>query len=841
MAHKASLFGDGRAGPRDEGSVASAAPSVAASVATSAAATAATAADAAAVHAARTPAVADPRDVRDAVRYGRKAPRDDGHWLYTHRGQCYLTDALSRRCLATWEAAPEAEAAPAAAAATLDAPDDAPAAPLETLEATSRSKQRKERQAETRQRRADAKREQESTRLAAAAAAEAERAEQAALKERAKARAREAAEARAEEEAAAKARAEEAADKARAKEAEKRRRAAASAEAAEADAERSRAETARRDEAAAREAAVARSREDAASQRAERQAARLRQRTAAEVVVEEEDDDEAAVAERSRRREADARRAAVERSRREAQEARDRARRVERARREAAVRAKAATLARERGGMAREDAHSRARGDDDACAREAARAVELRAGLDGGLAGAVLRRRRAVVAAVGVAWASRVFGTTYSRLVRAVAALVPLLPLWRFLARAEADHEARVVARAPPADRRRLQIARVLDLDDARRARYAAPEAACEAANDVLRATVELLSWDDFVRRGLLVRTRDGGLDWVDGDPDALRAGLERAVADLAEHAARATRAAAGCRAAAAELGSTFDGFARDALGVAGGADGAEVRRAARRLSLSCHPDKLRGETRGLRLRAARTFDVVGLARDALADDADLAATEAMWARGRGLGDHAAHLAPMTAALEALGAEMKKHPVAKGVRRRLKRFTHIVADDGEFEKVLVPEADLEAIGLWRDKFQRRDVYAAHKRYGPGKGFALVPKNGWLVRFYVVDPVDEFVYDVTTFINHRFHHDIKSMSTDDLVRRFSFTLGVQPLTVRASRELWARRLGAPAAAGGLGAPAAGGGGLSVHHEDWGVPGPIHRRGGGGGKKKKGRRR
>ena len=96
----------------------------------------------------------------------------------------------------------------------------------------------------------------------------------------------------------------------------------------------------------------------------------------------------------------------------------------------------------------------------------------------------------------------------------------------------------------------------------------------------------------------------------------------------------------------------------------------------------------------------------------------------------------------------------------------------------------------------------------------------------------VDPVDEFVYDVTTFINHRFHQSINSMSNDDLVRRFSFTLGVQPLTVRASRELWARRLGAPA----------GGGGLSVHHEDdWGVPGPIHRRGGGGGKKKKGRRR
>ena len=106
----------------------------------------------------------------------------------------------------------------------------------------------------------------------------------------------------------------------------------------------------------------------------------------------------------------------------------------------------------------------------------------------------------------------------------------------------------------------------------------------------------------------------------------------------------------------------------------------------------------------------------------------------------------------------------------------------------------------------------------------------------------VDPVDEFVYDVTTFINHRFHQSINSMSNDDLVRRFSFTLGVQPLTVRASRELWARRLGAPTGGGGgLGAPA-GGGGLSVHHEDdWGVPGPIHRRGGGGGKKKKGRRR
>ncbi|KAH8071850.1 hypothetical protein JL720_11352 [Aureococcus anophagefferens] len=231
----------------------------------------------------------------------------------------------------------------------------------------------------------------------------------------------EAAKARAQEEEAPR-RAKEAADKARAKEAEKRRRAAASAKAAEADAERSRAETARRDEAAAREAA----------------------RTAAEVVVEEEDDDEAAVAERLEERlkeeRLEERRAAVERSRREAQEARDRARRVERARREAA-------------------------------------------------------------------------------------------------------------------------IARVLDLDDARKARYAAPEAACEAANDVLRATVELLSWDDFGRRGLLVRTRDGGLDWVDDDPEALRAGLERAVADLAEHAARATRAAAGCRAAAAELGSTFDGL----------------------------------------------------------------------------------------------------------------------------------------------------------------------------------------------------------------------------------------------------------------------------------------
>ena len=90
----------------DDQSVASAAAASVASAATSAAATVATRIDADAADASRAPAVADPRDVRDAVLHGEKAPQEDGRWLYTHRGQCYLTDALSQRCLATWEASP---------------------------------------------------------------------------------------------------------------------------------------------------------------------------------------------------------------------------------------------------------------------------------------------------------------------------------------------------------------------------------------------------------------------------------------------------------------------------------------------------------------------------------------------------------------------------------------------------------------------------------------------------------------------------------------------------------------------------------------------------------------
>ena len=80
-------------------------------------ATVATRIDADAADASRAPAVADPRDVRDAVLHGEKAPQEDGRWLYTHRGQCYLTDALSQRCLATWEASP-------APRAELPPPDD---------------------------------------------------------------------------------------------------------------------------------------------------------------------------------------------------------------------------------------------------------------------------------------------------------------------------------------------------------------------------------------------------------------------------------------------------------------------------------------------------------------------------------------------------------------------------------------------------------------------------------------------------------------------------------------------------------------------------------------------
>ena len=59
----------------DDQSVASAAAASVASAATSAAATVATRIDADAADASRAPAVADPRDVRDAVMHGEKAPR----------------------------------------------------------------------------------------------------------------------------------------------------------------------------------------------------------------------------------------------------------------------------------------------------------------------------------------------------------------------------------------------------------------------------------------------------------------------------------------------------------------------------------------------------------------------------------------------------------------------------------------------------------------------------------------------------------------------------------------------------------------------------------------------
>ena len=91
---------------------------------------------------------------------------------------------------------------------------------------------------------------------------------------------------------------------------------------------------------------------------------------------------------------------------------------------------------------------------------------------------------------------------------------------------------------------------------------------------------VDLFSLDFWVGKGLMV----GQGSFVD-DPDTLKALLEEAVATLNGHKATLRTAADACERAMAPASRPFDAFARDVLGVHAKADGAEVRRAARRLA----------------------------------------------------------------------------------------------------------------------------------------------------------------------------------------------------------------------------------------------------------------
>ena len=839
----------------DDQSVASAAAASVASAATSAAATVATRIDADAADASRAPAVADPRDVRDAVLHGEKAPQEDGRWLYTHRGQCYLTDALSQRCLATWEASP-------APPAELPPPDDdapeEPRGPSALLRQTtrpvapaSRAPSAREARKESQRAKKEARlREKEAAELAEAAAAESARLEKEARRRDKERLRREAEQTRRNDERLAKeaARDEKAArtvavevserqarEARAAKEAEKQRRAAASAVAAE--------------EEAARAAAVARSQREAREARAAREAERARAATAARreaekarreafaqqtVVEEDEEEDEDAAArreavERSRREAAEERerRAAVERSRREAAEERERQRRVE----AAAAQRQAALLSRDRDGMAREDAASLEREIAMDCARETGLAKAM-------MARAAERDRRKHVAAAGARvlgtpwfawlwWLACLWIATPLALVVVVVWLWPVFSLWLgtvndglFHVFHDAVKEARRAAvegcvrpedRLPPAtsDRRRSEVARILARDGAYAAKEkkAAPRNARVVAEAALDRAIAACRWDTWVEKGLMVSRRKGRrveVDFID-DPDRLRALLVEAVSTIESTKGELASAVTACKRAMASS-STFEPFARDVLGVAAGADAAAVRRAARKLALLTHPDKLRSESRGVRHRAATAFQLLTLCRDALAEDScrscresNLAAAHKQWARSHDFDDGglgADDLAQVSASLEGLRAEIDDTAVASTLRARLREFSHMPCRGcgGEHPKKRV---DLAAYGLYRVD-NHRDVMrdgtrdTPCSRFKPGQGFAaaVLPGQGWPgVAILLIDPTDEFVYDVTKWAYCRFklHHEREI----DLLSHFSFSYG-EPVKMSVSNELWRRR-------------------------------------------------
>ena len=98
-----------------------------------------------------------------------KIEDEDGKWLYEHRGQFYLTDALSRRCLATWEAATAALPAevPKEVAALSEALRPEVLRPEAPRELKSKARDRREKKAEARRKQ---EAEEEAARMAAAAA-----------------------------------------------------------------------------------------------------------------------------------------------------------------------------------------------------------------------------------------------------------------------------------------------------------------------------------------------------------------------------------------------------------------------------------------------------------------------------------------------------------------------------------------------------------------------------------------------------------------------------------------------------------------------------------------------
>jgi hypothetical protein len=241
-----------------------------------------------------------------------------------------------------------------------------------------------------------------------------------------------------------------------------------------------------------------------------------------------------------------------------------------------------------------------------------------------------------------------------------------------------------------------------------------------------------------------------------------------------------------------------FDAFARDVLGVHAKADGAEVRRAARRLALSCHPDKLRAAGRGLRLRAATTYRLVTLCRDALAEDDEgsqlsqlrreaspLAAAQEQWAKSHGFEDGTA-LVQMRKALELAHEAFDDRPAPEMFRTRLRCFSRMPCVCGrEHPKVRV---NLAAYGLWRVD-NHRDVVRSKPRRGrfrPGQGFAAPkPNNGWGYAMLLIDAFDEHVYDVTEWAVCRFKLRYSELEN------IQFTSG-EPRRMRESQEIWRRR-------------------------------------------------
>ena len=291
----------------------------------------------------------------------------------------------------------------------------------------------------------------------------------------------------------------------------------------------------------------------------------------------------------------------------------------------------------------------------------------------------------------------------------------------------------------------------------------AAPRQAHDDGKAALQHLVDLMSLDFWVRKGLMV----GQGSFVD-DPDTLKALLEEAVATLNGHKATLRAAADACERAMAPASRPFDAFARDGSACM---PRPTARKCAARRGASPSPATRTNcaPRAAARLRAATTWRLVTLCRDALAEDDEgsqlsqlrreaspLAAAQEQWAKSHGFDDGTA-LVQLRKALELAHEAFDDQPDPEMFRTRLRCFSRMPCVCGrEHPKVRV---NLAAYGLWRVD-NHRDVVRSKPRRGPPAGPMFVdsppkPNGGWGYAMLLIDAFDEHVYDVTEWAVCRF--------------------------------------------------------------------------------------